>query len=62
MIEERLIEPPRCRPAPGEEDDLEDDNELEILKDHYGITINKRAPPTCPYNEKGEYVPRSKRR
>ena len=53
MIEERLIELPQCRSAPGEENDLEEDNELEILRDHYGITINKRAPPLifCPMPE-----------
>ena len=34
-----------------------EDNELRC----FGIIV-KRVPPPCPYNEKGEYVPRNKRR
>lgn len=34
------------------------ENELE----RFGIIVSKTGSPPCPYNRKGEYVPRSKRR
>lgn len=34
------------------------ENELEL----YGIIIRQPGRPSCPYNAKGEYVPRGRRR
>ena len=44
----------------GNEDDADySDDELE----YFGITLpKKRSGSPCPYNEQGEYVPRSQRR
>lgn len=64
MIEERFLKHPRHR---RNDDNAEHPEKLDAEEYEYneleylGLKIRKRNTPTCPYNERGEYIPRNQR-